>query len=97
MHKFFASDHIPASLVPRPVPGDTIGVLSRPPPSTEFGHRWRQNERLHTAVTAASLCGHRRTPRVNWLFLDNPLLGEEDKGIEFLKVFVSIIALSLVS
>lgn len=34
---------------------------------------------------------------MNWLFLDNPRLGEEDKGIEFLKVFVSIIALSLVS
>lgn len=49
----------------------------------------------------ASHCSHGscsgRTPRVNWLLLDNPRLGEEDKGIEFLKVFVSIIALSLVS
>lgn len=54
----FASDHIPASLVACPVPGDTGGLLSSPPPSAEFGHGLRQNERLHTAVMAAALGGH---------------------------------------
>lgn len=79
----FSSGHVPVN-IPCPVLGGPVDLLSRPPPCAELGHRQRQNERWPRELL--------RTPRVNWLFLDSLCLGEEEKGIEFLKLFVALVS-----